>query len=114
MKECISIKSDYQILSSLIKISDLVNMTKNLEYSTLGIIDDNMSSSIEFINLCLLNNIKPIVGLDVLFNGEHLYLYAKNEIGLKKLFKLNTYLLDNELDILTLTKYINDIIIILP
>ena len=114
MKECISIKTDYSILSSMIKISDLLSYAVKSNISLLGIIDDNLSSSIEFILGCQKNNIKPIIGLETNLNGNILYLYAKNEKGLKGLFKLNTYLLDNDLNIVELTKYINDLIIIIP
>ena len=61
MKECISIKTDYSILSSLIKVPDLISYALNNNITTLGIIDDNLSSTIEFINLCEKNNIKPII-----------------------------------------------------
>lgn len=114
MLSCITIKTDYQILSSLIKIPDLISYALKNDYKTLGIIDDNLSSSIEFINECTKNNIKPIVGLDTKLNNKQIILYARDEKGLKGLFKLNTYLLDNELNIIELTKYIADLVILLP
>ncbi|MDD4706516.1 MAG: DNA polymerase III subunit alpha, partial [Bacilli bacterium] len=39
---------------------------------------------------------------------------AKNYQGLKSLFKLNTFLLNNSLNIIELTKYIKDFIILIP
>jgi len=114
MKECIFIKTDHSLLSSVIKINDLLSFAKKEQITTLGIIDNNLSSCAEFINACLENNIKPVIGLDTLVNGKQVILYAKNEVGLKGLFKLNTYLLDNELSLPELTKYIQDLIVVLP
>jgi DNA polymerase-3 subunit alpha len=114
MKECISIKTDYSLLTSLIKVPDLISYALKNDITSLGIIDDNLSSSIEFILECQKNNIKPIIGLHTKLNNLSTYLYAKSEKGLKDLFKLNTFLLDNELDITTLTQYNNDILIVLP
>ncbi len=57
-KECVmnyiplNIKTHYEILSSLIKIEDLVYMLKKNNVSSLGITDSNMFGSLEFINLC--------------------------------------------------------------
>ena len=113
MKECISIKTDYSLLSSMIRISDLFDYAKNNNINTLGIIDNNLSSSIEFLISAKKNNIKPVIGLIVKYKDNEIYLYAKNERGLKDLFKLNTYLLDHELDIIELTKYISNLIIVI-
>ena len=113
MKECISIKTDYSLLSSMIRISTLISYAKNNNINTLGIVDDNLSSSIEFILETKKNNIKPVIGLSVKYQNYDLYLYAKNELGLKDLFKLNTYLLDHELDLIELTKYLPHLIVVL-
>ena len=112
--ECISIKTDYSLLKSMIKIPDLISYGINNDYKVLGIIDDNLSSTIEFITLCQKNNIKPVIGYHTSIDNLDIYLYAKNEDGLKDLFKLNTYLLDNDLDIITLTKYLTNIIVLIP
>lgn len=105
--DAISIKTDYEVLKSLIKIKDLITYAKENNINTLGIIDNNLSSSIEFYDECKKNNIKPLIALDVILN-EHIYIYAKNYQGLKDLFKLNTYLLDNELTLDILKKYITN------
>ncbi|MFA6776940.1 MAG: DNA polymerase III subunit alpha [Bacilli bacterium] len=114
MRECISIKTDYSLLKSLIKINDLLSYAIKNNYKTLGIIDDNLSGTLEFLNGCNKNKIKPIIGYDVTLNNKRLILYAKNYNSLLKLFKLNTFLLNNQLNIIELTKYINDLIILLP
>ena len=114
MNECISIKTDYSLLKSLIKIEDLISYALKNSYKTLGIIDDNLSYIAEFFNECNKNNIKPVIGFDTSLNNKQIIIYAKNYNGLKSLFKLNTFLLDNDLNIVELTKYINDFIILIP
>lgn len=114
MKSCLSIKTDYTILSSLIKIPDLISYAKNNSIEALGIIDDNLSSSMEFILECQKNNIKPLVALEVNYQDSKIYLYAKDEQGLHNLFKINTIILDNPITINNLKKYINNLIIVLP
>ena len=105
--DVISIKTDYEVLKSLIKIKDLITYAKANNINSLGVIDNNLSSSIEFYEECKKNNIKPLIALDVTIN-DHIYIYAKNYQGLKDLFKLNTYLLDNTLTIEVLSKYITN------
>ncbi len=114
MKSCLSIKTDYSILSSLIKIPDLISYAINNHIAALGIIDDNLSSSMEFILECQKNNIKPLVSLEANYQDSKIYLYAKDEQGLHNLFKINTILLNNPLIINDLKKYINNLIILLP
>lgn len=103
--DAISIKTDYEVLKSLIKIKDLIPYAKANNIDTLGIVDNNLSSSIEFYEECKKNNIKPLIALDVTLE-DHIYIYAKNYQGLKDLFKLNSYLLDNKLTLEILKKYI--------
>lgn len=114
MKSCLSIKTDYSILSSLIKIPDLISYAINNHIAALGIIDDNLSSSMEFILKCQKSNIKPLVSLEANYQDSKIYLYAKDEQGLHNLFKINTILLNNPLIINDLKKYINNLIILLP
>lgn len=108
----ISIKTDYSILNSLIKIDDLISFALNHHLESLGICDDSLSSSREFYLKCLANNIKPIIGLEVIYNEHPMYLYAKNYTGYQNLLKINTYLAN--LDLITLTKFSNQVICILP
>ena len=84
----LNIKTHYEILSSLIKIEDLVLYAKKNNVSSLGITDSNMFGSLEFINLCKKNNIKPIIGVPFLVQDVNTILYAKNYIGYKNLLNL--------------------------
>ena len=111
MKEIISIKTDYNVLFSMIKLPDLFSYAVTNNINTLGIVDDNLCYVAEFLKLCQKYNIKPVIGLEVNYQNYKIYLYAKNEQGYKELLKINTYIIENEFnkDLLT-----NDILTIIP
>ncbi|MDD6272187.1 MAG: DNA polymerase III subunit alpha [bacterium] len=87
----LNIKTEYDLMNSLIKIDDLVLYAKNNNISTLGITDSNLFGTMEFINKCSLNNIKPIIGIEINIDEINLLLYAKNYNGLVNLFKIVSY-----------------------
>ncbi len=111
MKEIISIKTDYNVLSSMIKLPDLFSYAVTNNITTLGIVDDNLCYVAEFLKLCQKYNIKPIIGLEVNYQNHKIYLYAKNEQGYKELLKINTYIIENEFNKGLLTK---DILTVIP
>ena len=111
MKEIISIKTDYSVLSSMIKLSDLFSYAQNNQISTIGIVDENLSYVAEFLKISKKYNIKPIIGLEVNYQNSKIYLYAKNEQGYHELLKINTYLFDNPFNIELIT---NNILTIIP
>ena len=86
--ECINlgIVTDYTLLKSLITIDSLINYAKDNNISVLGILNDNLYSTMEFYNKSKKNNIKPIVGLIKKENDLEYYLYPKNYNGLIDLF----------------------------
>jgi len=104
------IKTNNSLLSSLIRIDDLIKYAKDNNIKALSITDDNMYGVMEFYKKCKLNDIKPIVGLNV-FN---LVLYCKNYNGYKNLIKLSTILSEREVTIDDLDKYSSDLVCILP
>ena len=111
MKEIISIKTDYNVLSSMIKLPDLFSYAVTNNINTLGIVDDNLCYAAEFLKLCQKYNIKPVIGLEVNYQNYKMYLYAKDEQGYKELLKINTYIIENEFNEDLLTK---DILTIIP
>ena len=111
MKEIISIKTDYNVLSSMIKLPDLFSYAVTNNINTLGIVDDNLCYVAEFLKLCQKYNIKPVIGLEVNYQNHKIYLYAKDEQGYKELLKINTYIIENEFNKDLLTK---DILTIIP
>ena len=88
------LKTEYSLLSSLIKIDTLPNVLKELGYSSCAICDDQMYGVLKFYNTCISNDIKPIIGLQVTFNYENfdssLLLYAMNNVGYSNLLKISS------------------------
>ena len=104
----LNITTDYSILSSLIKVNDLVKKAKELGLKAIGISDDNLCYVMEFYNLCIKNDIKPIIGLKVIVNEHDIYLYAKNYKGYQNL----CYISSNDIDLNTIKNNIKSISII--
>ena len=114
MYNTIAIKTDYSLLKSLIKVSDIINFSKTNNIPFLGILDDNLFGSIEFYDNCINNNIKPLIGLDIIIDSLHYYLYALDYTGYKSLLKINTLVQKNELNLETLKEYTNNLILVIP
>ena len=64
----LNIKTHYELLSSLIKIDDLIAFALKTDTKALGITDNNMFGCMEFLNACKNNGIKPIIGIDLKIN----------------------------------------------
>ena len=105
----LGIKTNSTLLSSLIKIDDLIKYALKNNMKSLTITDNNMYAVMDFYNACIKNNIKPIVGITVTLEHEFI-LYAKNYAGYKNLMKI----ISNDIDIEYLKKYSNDLICIIP
>ena len=104
------IKTENSLLSSLIKIDDLINYAIDNKIEALTITDDNMYGALEFYIKCKKNNIKPIIGLEI----YDIVLYAINYEGYKNLIKLSTINSKNEINLDDLKKYSNDLVCIVP
>ena len=77
--EPLYIKTDNSLLSSLIKIDDLIDFAIKNKIKALAITDDSMYGVLEFYLKCKKNNIKPIIGLEI----ADVVLYAINYEGYK-------------------------------
>ena len=84
----INIKTHYYLLHSLIKIDELISYAKNNKLYILGITDPDMFGAVEFIDKCNKNNIKPIIGIDLIVENIHFLLYATNDNGYVNLCKI--------------------------
>ena len=104
------IKTENSLLSSLIKIDDLINYAINNKIEALTITDDNMYGALEFYIKCKKNNIKPIIGLEV----YDIVLYAMNYEGYKNLIKLSTIKSKNEITLDILKQYSSNLVCIVP
>ena len=93
------IKTDNSLQSSLIKINDLIKFAKDNNIKSLTITDNNMYGVMDFYKMCITNDIKPIIGLECVYNDKKLVLYAINYDGYKNLIKLCTLLSEKKLEI---------------
>ena len=110
----LKVTTDYTLLNSLIKIPDLINFCISKNIKSCAICDKNLFGSIEFYTLCKKNNIKPIIGLEVILNSNSIYLYAENYNGYKNMLKINTIISEREITIDELIKYKDNILLIIP
>ena len=88
------IKTDNSLLTSMIKVDDLIKFANKNNLKSLTITDNNMYGVMDFYHACIKNDIKPIIGLEVTYKDLKLVLYAKNYDGYLSLVKItsNTYL----------------------
>ena len=110
----LKVTTDYSLLKSTIKIDNLMTFLGENKISACAICDEFLYGTMEFYDKCLKNNIKPIIGLDIIVNSYHLYLYAKNYQGYQNLLKLNTFKTERHLELEDLKKYDQDILLIIP
>lgn len=107
------IKTNNSLLSSMIKIEELISFALKNGLKALTITDNNMYGVMDFYKQCIKNNIKPIIGLEV--NVEfNIVLYAKDYNGYKNLIKLSTIQSEKKLTFNELNTYSKDLICIVP
>lgn len=104
------IKTENSLLSSLIKIDDLITFAIKKNIKALAITDNNMCGALEFYIKCQKNHIKPIIGLEI----NDIVLYALNFEGYKNLIKLSTINSKEKIDLNILRKYSDELICIVP
>lgn len=93
----LNIKTNYELLTSMIKLDHLITFAKKNNINSLAITDSNMYSDLAFYNECIKNDIKPIIGVTFEISDIKFNLYAKNYNGYKNLCKLVTERNLNEL-----------------
>ena len=90
----LKITTEYSLLKSLIKLPDLISFLNENNIKECAICDENLNGFMDFYLKCKENNIKPIIGLDTVYESMHIYVYAKNYLGYQELLKID-YLKDN-------------------
>lgn len=108
------IKTHNTLLSSMIKIDNLITKAKEYGIHALTITDDNMYGCMDFYMECKKNGIKPIIGLCLKVIDYTFVLYAKDEIGYKCLLKLSTIKSEKDITYDDLKKYHDNLICIVP
>lgn len=85
--------SDYSFFRSKARILDLVKSASSLGMPALALTDiGNMYGALEFYRACKKENIKPIIGTEVVYDSlqwlDRFILLARNETGYKNLTRL--------------------------
>ena len=106
----INIKTEYDLMNSLIKIDELISYAKENNINTLGITDSNMFGCYEFIKSCEKNDIKPIIGIEINIDEKNILLYALNYDGVKELFNIVSYKNLNNLEYDYIIEHSNNLI----
>ena len=107
------LKTNNSLLTSMIKIDELISFAKNHNIKALTITDNNMYGVMEFYKACIKENIKPIIGLEVDLESN-IVLYAKDNIGYKNLIKLSTLQSERPITLNDLNNYGSSLICIVP
>lgn len=108
------IKTDNSLQESMIKIENLINKALTYHIDTLSITDNNMYGVMDFYKLCKKNNIKPIIGLELLYKENKFILYCINYNGYKNLIKLTTIKSERSIELKDLNEYSKDLLCIVP
>lgn len=108
------IKTDNSLGDSLINIQNLIDYAKEFNFSALSITDTNMYGVMDFYMACKSNNIKPIVGLELIYKNNKLVLYCINYDGYKNLLKLTTIKSEKNIELTDLEKYSSNLICLVP
>ena len=107
-------KSNYTLLSSLLKIGDIIDYAKKTNISAIALTDTNMYGTMEFIKKCEQENIKPIIWLHIILEDFTTVLYAKDYEGYKSLIKLSTIQNERQVTIEDITIYNKNVIAVIP
>ena len=110
----LKITTEYSLLQSTIRISELITFLQKNNITSCAICDESLYGLMDFYKQMQKANLKPIIGLKVFINNYELLLYAKNNNGLKDLLKIHTLKEENNLNINNLKEYLNNIKIVLP
>ena len=109
----LNIKTEYDLMNSLIKIDDLLLYAESRDVKALGITDSSMFGTMEFITKCNLCGIKTIVGCELIIEDAYVVLYARNYDGLVSLFKLvSKKNIDGVITFEDVEKYISNLIVV--
>lgn len=122
--------SSFTLLDSPTKIVDLLKTAKEKGYQAVGLTDVNVTYGlVNFYELAKRAGIKPLLGMQVRLNGlidstqkYDLIVFAKNNAGYHNLLRLSSainLLTDNGqndkiLTLTELTKYLDDLLVIVP
>lgn len=110
----LNIKTDNSLQKSLISVNELIMYAKANNIKSLTITDNNMYGVMDFYKLCIKNDIKPVIGLEVTLDDLQFILYAINYNGYKNLLRISTLMSDNPLTINDIERFSQDLICLVP
>jgi len=84
------VKTNYSLLSSLIRIDDLLEFCLQNNITSVAISDSNLFGMMEFYKKCKEKGIHPVIGLEITLENDCFVLYAKDYQGYQSLIKLST------------------------
>ena len=98
--------SDLSVKSGTIFVDKIPQIAKEKGFNAVGITDFmNLFGFIKFYKSCLKNEVKPIIGVEILLINEKsekykILIYAKNYTGLREIFKIisDAYISEREAD----------------
>ena len=109
----LNVKSNYSLLSSMLRIDDIIKVALDNKSKAAFLCDNNMYGVMEFYKKCRNNNIKPIIGVNIHLELFELYLYCRNYDGYKNIIKLTTIQNEREVNINDLEKYNTNLVTVL-
>lgn len=110
----IYIKSNYSLLSSMLKIDDIISYSLKNNLTSCFLSDSNMYGAMEFYQKCRENNLTPILGLELTIQKTIYLVYAKDYTGYQSLIKLSTLQNERSLTLEHLLQYHHHLILVLP
>lgn len=94
MAFCLKMKSDYSFLSSTITFDDVISFCKQNKIQHASLIDNNLYGALPFYDICIKNNIKPIIGIEINIKYNEgvfpLVFVALNYLGYKNICQLSS------------------------
>ncbi|WP_073507852.1 DNA polymerase III subunit alpha [Streptobacillus notomytis] len=91
------IHTEYSLLEGVGSVEEYIQKAKENNVKELAITDFGMFAALKFYNSCKKNNISPIIGIEIYLKGfldegntYTITLLAKNEKGVKNIYKLST------------------------
>ena len=109
----LNVKSNYSLLSSMLKIDEIIDFTVSQGEDICVLCDNNMYGVMEFYKKCKSKGIKPVIGLELKLDNYKIHIYSKNYDGYKNMIKLCTIQNENLLKESDLERFCNDLICVI-
>ncbi|MDR2832660.1 MAG: DNA polymerase III subunit alpha [Streptococcaceae bacterium] len=114
----IKTRTSYSLLKSLIRIPQYIKKAKELNETTLGIMDENvLYGAVEFYSLAKKEGIKPIIGMSLEYTSSEkqfwVDLIAQSYEGYQNLMKLSSLkMIEKDIQLEQITPLLKDILVI--